>query len=146
MEWLRQQLILKTKCESFYSQLGSFNIMPFSFVMYDISSPFSFPATLCRQYKLYSSTNRKQLQFLQPPKTLSFCWRLKNKKQLFFCFLKVVHRDLAARNVLVGENRVCKISDFGLARSLQEDIYTRRTQVTKITSTKMHDEGYCDSP
>ena len=46
------------------------------------------------------------------------------------CFLsQVVHRDLAARNVLVGENKVCKISDFGLARGLQGDIYTRTTQV-----------------
>ena len=71
---------------------------------------------------------------------------VKKQKITSFCFLKVVHWDLAARNVLVGENRVCKISDFGLARSLQEDIYTRRTQVTKTTSTKMHDEGYCDSP
>ena len=43
---------------------------------------------------------------------------------------QVVHRDLAARNVLVGENKVCKISDFGLARGLEEDVYTRRTQVT----------------
>ena len=42
---------------------------------------------------------------------------------------QVVHRDLAARNVLVGENKVCKISDFGLARGLEEDVYTRRTQV-----------------
>ena len=42
---------------------------------------------------------------------------------------QVVHRDLAARNVLVGENKVCKISDFGLARGLQGDVYTRRTQV-----------------
>ena len=71
---------------------------------------------------------------------------VKKQKVTSFCFLKVVHRDLAARNVLVGENRVCKISEFGLARSLLKDIYTRRTQVTKITSTKMHDEGYCDSP
>ena len=71
---------------------------------------------------------------------------VKKQKATFFCLSKVVHRDLAARNVLVGENRVCKISDFGLARNLQEDIYTRRTQVTKITSTKMHDEGYCDFP
>jgi len=36
---------------------------------------------------------------------------------------------LAARNVLVGENKVCKISDFGLARGLENDVYTRRTQV-----------------
>ena len=29
--------------------------------------------------------------------------------------VKILHRDLAARNVLVGENNVCKITDFGLA-------------------------------
>eukprot|EP00049_Salpingoeca_infusionum_P023298 m.11367 g.11367 ORF g.11367 m.11367 type:complete len:513 (+) comp5709_c0_seq1:453-1991(+) len=38
-----------------------------------------------------------------------------------------VHRDLAARNVLVGENNICKVGDFGLARILErEDEYTAR--------------------
>ena len=36
------------------------------------------------------------------------------------------HRDLAARNVLVGENNVCKIADFGLARLIKEDEYEAR--------------------
>ena len=31
-----------------------------------------------------------------------------------------IFQDLAARNVLVGENNLCKIADFGLSR---EDIY-----------------------
>ena len=33
-----------------------------------------------------------------------------------------IHRELAARNVLVGENLVCKVADFGLARLIDEDI------------------------
>jgi len=35
-----------------------------------------------------------------------------------------IHRDLAARNILVGENCVCRVADFGLARLIQDDEYT----------------------
>lgn len=39
---------------------------------------------------------------------------------------KVLHGDLAARNVLLCDNKIVKICDFGLARSIQKrDIYKK---------------------
>ena len=42
---------------------------------------------------------------------------------------KVVHRDLAARNVLVKSEGICKISDFGMSRQVEN--YYKSTRVGK---------------
>ena len=39
---------------------------------------------------------------------------------LFLSGKHVIHRDLAARNVLVGENNICKLADFGMSRNVDE--------------------------
>lgn len=41
--------------------------------------------------------------------------------------IRVIHGDIAARNILVGENGICKLSDFGLS----SDVY-------RYTSIEFH--------
>ena len=59
--------------------------------------------------------------------------------------MNYVHRDLRAANILVGDNLVCKVADFGLARLIEDNEYTARQgeSVYSLVSIIMnrHDVG-----
>lgn len=54
-----------------------------------------------------------------------------------FFVVQCIHRDLAARNVLVTDDNVMKIADFGLARDVQHIDYYKKT--TNVNYTKKLD-------
>jgi fibroblast growth factor receptor 2 len=85
--------------------------------------------------KLYSSVN-KQNEFIQQEQEqtstkgllidlIKYCTQISNGMK-YLHSKKVCHRDLAARNILMDENKVAKIADFGLARDIQDGYYYKR--------------------
>lgn len=57
--------------------------------------------------------------------------------------VQCIHRDLAARNVLVTEDNVMKIADFGLARDVHNiDYYKKTTNVSHSPYQMLVPKGY----
>lgn len=52
--------------------------------------------------------------------------------------MNYIHRDLRSANILVGDNLVCKIADFGLARLIEDNEYTARQGWALRNCSKTH--------
>ncbi|CAH3158979.1 unnamed protein product, partial [Pocillopora meandrina] len=76
----------------------------------------------------YKDPDIKPQTNLTSQQLMKFAWQIADGMS-YLSSIPVIYRDLAARNVLVGEEETCKVTDFGMARDVQEDnIYERKTR------------------
>lgn len=76
----------------------------------------------------YKDPDIKPQTNLRSQQLMKFAWQIADGMS-YLSSKSIIHRDLAARNVLVGENETCKVTDFGMARNVQEEnIYEKKTK------------------
>lgn len=75
--------------------------------------------------------NEKERQVLTQKNLVSYAYQIARGME-YLASRKCIHRDLAARNVLVSDDFVMKIADFGLARHIYDQDYYRKQTEGKL--------------
>lgn len=91
----------------------------------------------------YGTPSLSSADEVNAPTLLEFCLQIANGVN-FLHDSKCIHRDLAARNVLLAENKICKVADFGLAKDLSYAYYYRRKTDGRIPVKWMAPEALFD--
>ncbi|XP_050334884.1 fibroblast growth factor receptor homolog 1 [Bactrocera neohumeralis] len=90
-----------------------------------------------------SSEGLEDMPQLTEKNLVSFAFQIARGME-YLASRRCIHRDLAARNVLVSDDYVMKIADFGLARDIQDTEYYRKNTNGRLPIKWMAPESLQD--
>lgn len=82
-----------------------------------------------------SNDSLQPVDYVRPTRVVTttdlVCWLFQVARGMdYLASRKVLHGDLAARNILLSDDNVVKICDFGLARSMYKSVnYIKKGEV-----------------
>ncbi|XP_047425371.1 fibroblast growth factor receptor 1-A-like isoform X2 [Mugil cephalus] len=91
----------------------------------------------------WSGSRRSSLEGVEVRELVSAAYQVA-RGMSYLASKKCIHRDLAARNVLVTEDDVMKIADFGLARDIHHIDYYKKTTNGRLPVKWMAPEALFD--